>query len=210
MLTLNKNMKQAIQTFNKLTPDKASIIVSRIFSSPTSDTMTLFSEKEKSKLLKLIKIAEPELQNMLRAFSFLLMHAVAEKNYPEIQAFLKSSGMNNENLEAFSQAWVTYSSEYAIKVRERNSAINSELKAFYWNVYLGVEDSKLPIRDFHEFSTATKTSNNLYDKDERNPAVELTFELTGKEMFSVRLGKEEIQGLFESFEKIQDKLDNLL
>ena len=53
--------------------------------------------------------------------------------------FLKSKVfltlMNNENLEAFSQAWVTYSSEYAIKVRERNSAINSELKAFYWNVY---------------------------------------------------------------------------
>ena len=80
MLTLNKNMKQAIQTFNKLSPDKASIILSRIFSSPTSDTLTLFSEKEKSKLLKLIKIYEPELQNMLRAFSFLLMHAVAEKN----------------------------------------------------------------------------------------------------------------------------------
>ena len=138
------------------------------------------------------------------------MHAVAEKNYPEIQVFLKTSGMNPENLEAFSQAWITYSSEYAIKVRERQSAINSELKAFYWNIYLGVEDSKLPIREFHEFSKGIKSSNNLYGKDERNPNVELTFELTEKEMFSVRMGKEEVQNLFETFEKIQDKLDNLL
>lgn len=210
MLTLNKNMKQAIQTFNKLSSDKAGIILSRIFSSPTADTLTLFSEKEKSKLLKLIKITEVELENMLRAFSFLLMHAVAEKNYPEIQNFLKVSGMNLENLEAFSQAWITYSSEYAIKVRERQSAISSELKTFYWNIYLGIDDSKLPIRNYHEFEKGTKSNNNLYDKDERNPGVEFTFELTGKETFSVRMGKEDIQNLFETFDKIQDKLDNLL
>jgi len=210
MLTLNKNMKQAISTFNRLSPDKASIILSRIFSSPTSDTLTLFSSKEKSKLLKLIKISEPELQNMLRAFSFLLMHAVAEKNYPEIQQFLKNSGMTPENLEAFSQAWVTFSSDYAIRIREKQSAIQTEVKGFNWNISLGVEDSRLPIRDFHEFSKANKTSNNLYNKDERNPNVELTFELSGKEEFTVRIGKEDVQGLFETFEKIQDKLDNLL
>lgn len=148
---------------------------------------------------------------MLRAFSFLLMHAVAEKNYPEIQQFLKNSGMNPENLEAFSQAWITFSSDYALKVRERQSAVQTEIKGFNWNINLGVEESRLPIRDSHEFTkTQSKSSNNLYDKDERNPNVELTFELSGKEEFTVRIRKEEVQGLFEVFEKIQDKLDNLL
>lgn len=210
MLTLNKNMKQAIQTFNKISPDKASVILSRIFSSPTAETITLFSEKEKHKLLKLIKISEVELQNMLRAFSFLLMYAVAEKNFPEIQVFLRESGMSMEHLEVVSQTWVTYSSEYAIKVRERQAAIDKELKSFNWSLYLPVDDSRLPIREYHEFEKTNKTSNNLYNKDERNPGVEINFELTDKETFSVKLRKEDVQNLFETFEKIQDKLDNLL
>lgn len=203
-------MKQAIYTFNKIADDKASVILSRIFSSPTSETTNIFSEKEKSKLLKLIKISEIELQNMLRAFSFLLMYAVAEKNFPEVQVFLKNSGMSPDHVNVFSQAWITYSSEYAIKVREKQAAIDKELKSFNWNLYLGVDESRLPIRDFHEFSKGTRTSNNLYDKDERNPAVELRFDLSNKETFSVRLKKEQVQNLFETFEKIQDKLDNLL
>lgn len=55
-----------------------------------------------------------------------------------------------------------------------------------------------------------KKNFDLYDKDGRNPEALLKFKLEGGEDFEVKLGKDDVQNVFESLEKLQEKLDALL
>lgn len=55
-----------------------------------------------------------------------------------------------------------------------------------------------------------KKNFDLFDKDGRNPEAIIKFKIEGAEDFEVKLGKEDVQDVFESFEKLQEKLDALL
>ncbi|KAL4437742.1 hypothetical protein ABPG74_012417 [Tetrahymena malaccensis] len=218
LIKINQNIVDAILLFNKLDSSKAEAILIKIFSSPTSKYSELFTEKELNKLLALLKINEEQLNNIVRAFSFLLMHAVAERNIKDVEQTLAHIGLNQAHIVLFQKQWVTYGNEYTIKIRERPVAIQQELKEFTWSISLPLESSKLPLKNathLREDSFPIDHNEELYSIDAKNPQLILNMLLqqedgSNSEKFAVRLEKAQIQNLFENLEKIQDQLDLLL
>lgn len=73
-------MLVAINSFNTLDAEAADVLLTRIFTSPNSHYIELFTNKEREKLIKKTQLSEDEFINIVKAFSFLIMDAVAEKN----------------------------------------------------------------------------------------------------------------------------------
>ena len=151
MLKINKRMREALVTFNKLDPERGEIILHRVFANPMGDLGTIFSEKEKGKLLKLLELSEDQLSNMIKAFSFIIMHTVAERNLPEVERTLLANGLDKDHLDVFVNSWVQNSSEYMQKIREKSVAISESVVANSWQLFLPLESSMLPVQSNNSF-----------------------------------------------------------
>jgi len=64
----------------------------------------------------------------LNGFSFVLIQAIAERNFPTIEKTLKENGLSPEHSKIFNENWVKYSSELIVAMRERPVAVTEEVK----------------------------------------------------------------------------------
>ena len=58
---------------------------------------SLFSLKEREKILKKTNLEEDQIINVLNGFSFVLIQAIAERNFPTIEKTLKENGLSSEH-----------------------------------------------------------------------------------------------------------------
>ncbi|CAD8047166.1 unnamed protein product [Paramecium primaurelia] len=218
-MKVNKNLQDAIINLNSLSIPRTEIVIGRIFSKPGQLYKDLFTEDEIKKFQNNLNISEQQLANIVNAFTFVLMHVVAERNLSQVEEVLGQNGMSQDHIEVFRQQWIQYGNEYSIRIREKPIAVQDVLHSFNWKISLQVDESRLPqknVANFMNVDGKIEDANDLYSYDARNPATTFVFETkpSGEnnkvDKFSIKFQKAQIQDLFEQLESIQESLDKLI
>ncbi|CAD8047355.1 unnamed protein product [Paramecium sonneborni] len=218
-MKVNKNLQDAIINLNSLSIPRTEIVIGRIFSKPGQLYKELFTDDEIKKFQNNLNISEQQLANIVNAFTFVLMHVVAERNLSQVEEVLAQNGMSKDHIEVFRQQWIQYGNEYSIRIREKPIAVQDVLHSFNWKISLQVDESRLPqknVANFMNVDGKIEDANDLYSYDARNPATTFVFETkpsgeTNKvDKFSIKFQKAQIQDLFEQLESVQESLDKLI
>ncbi|KRW98513.1 hypothetical protein PPERSA_00110 [Pseudocohnilembus persalinus] len=219
-------MRNAIQNFNDINGDQALVIQEKIFLQPGKQATEIFKSVELQKMFKKYDfLNEQKLQNIINAFSYILMQAVAEKNFPQILQNLQENGLSETHAQIFLDNWNKYGNSYSNLLKEKPVAIGDQLIDFDWAVQVPMDNSKLPVKNVVNLKQGEEKildNDLLFSNDVRNPNLIMNFNLNSNnlishnqqqqsqnETFSVRFTKSQVQDLFENLEDIQNQIDRL-
>lgn len=229
MLKNNSKLVNAVSILNRLDPSKISIIVERVLTNNTNNLSVLFQEREIEKMLKVFGISTQDLLSLVHALHFLFMQAAFERNFKPVEASLKAHNIKSELLTCLQVIWTQSGGDYVNKIKDKPVSIEKQLTGVSWNLIVPYKESTLPIVQKIDLIAVegkpSLTSENLYSDDARNPLAMINFEITRHaqqqqssddsqknkaDVFSVEMGKRDIQNFFEQLEIIQTQLDDLL
>ena len=159
----------------------------------------IFTETELNQLCKIFGLTRPALLLVTDCMTYIYYQCALLRGAKKIIKFLQDLALDPPYVEAVASAWKTHGAKYMSILKDKtiNLTTDNKLEGFNWKLSLPIARSGVESTKWGELMP-----------NERAAVAEMQFTVN-KEKASIELTKTQLQGLYEEFEKIQIKIDEL-
>ena len=195
------SLQSGVRRINSMKQQKFGQLCEHIISAMIEDkpNTEIFTDAQINQLCKMLDFERSNLLLVVDCVTYIYRECALLRGVKKIAKFLQDIGLAETYMEAVVLVWKSYGAKYLSIVKDKtvNLTSGSKFEGFNWKLSLPIAKSG---------TKSTKWGELM--PNSRAAVADLEFTVDGEKV-GIELTKTQLQGMYEEFEKIQMKIDEL-